>query len=149
MATGNTFYFPIDLARIANRVLDWIQPSLLLTIDTEIWPNVLHEAKKRGIPVVMVNGRLSPESFPYYQMVQPLMGQVFQNYTLMLMKGPEDAERVQRLGAPPSKIQVSGNIKYDKDVVEKEVSEAQAQALDEALNLTAVRCAADCRRQHA
>ena len=64
---GNTFYFPIDLARIANRVLDWIQPSLLLTIDTEIWPNVLHEAKKRRIPVVMVNGRLSPESFPYYQ----------------------------------------------------------------------------------
>ena len=71
-------------------------------------------------------------------MVQPLMGQVFQNYSLMLMKGPEDAERVQRLGAPPSKIQVSGNIKYDKDVVEKEVSEAQARALDEALNLTAV-----------
>ena len=134
---GNTFYFPIDLACIANRVLDWIQPTLLITIDTEIWPNVLHEAKKRGIPVVMVNGRLSPESFPYYQLVRPLMGQVFQNYSLMLMKGPEDAERVQRLGAPPSKIQVSGNIKYDKDVVEKEVSQTQARALDEALGLTA------------
>ena len=133
---GNTFYFPIDLAWIANRVLDWIQPSLLLTIDTEIWPNVLHETRKRQIPIVMVNGRLSPESFPYYQPVQALMGQVFQNYSLLLMKGPEDAERVQRLGAPPSKIQVSGNIKYDKDVVEKDVSEAQARALDEALGLT-------------
>ena len=133
---GNTFYFPIDLASIANRVLDWIQPSLLLTIDTEIWPNVLHESKKRGIPIVMVNGRLSPESFPYYQMVGGLMGQVFQNYRLMLMKGPEDAERAQRLGAPPSKLQVSGNIKYDRDTVEKEVSAQQARALDDALGLT-------------
>ncbi|MBV9848097.1 MAG: 3-deoxy-D-manno-octulosonic acid transferase [Armatimonadetes bacterium] len=134
---GCTFYFPIDLAAIANRVLDWIQPSLLLTVETEIWPNVLHEAKKRGIPIVMVNGRLSPESFPYYQLVQPLLGQVFRNYNALLMKGPEDAERVQRLGAPPSKIQVSGNIKYDRDTVEKEVSAQQARALDEALGLTA------------
>jgi 3-deoxy-D-manno-octulosonic-acid transferase len=134
---GCTFYFPIDLAHIANRILDWIQPSLLLTIDTEIWPNVLHETHKRGIPIVMVNGRLSPESFTYYQYVQSLMGQVFQNYNLLLMKGPEDAERVQRLGAPPSKIQVSGNIKYDKDVVEREVSEEQARSLDAALGLTA------------
>lgn len=134
---GCTFYFPIDLAGIANRVLDWIQPSLLLTIDTEIWPNVLHETKKRGIPIVMVNGRLSPESFPYYQLVQSLMGQVFQNYRLLLMKGPEDAARAQRLGAPPSKIQVSGNIKYDKDIVEREVSETQARALDDALGLSA------------
>ncbi len=133
---GCTFYFPIDLASIANKVLDWVQPSLLITIDTEIWPNVLHESKKRGIPIVMVNGRLSPESFPYYQVVQALMGQVFQNYALLLMKGPEDAERAQRLGAPPSKIQVSGNIKYDKDVVEREVSEEQARSLDAALSLT-------------
>ncbi len=134
---GCTFYFPIDLARIAKRVLDWVQPSLLITIDTEIWPNVLHESKKRGIPIVMVNGRLSPESFPYYQCVQALMGQVFQNYALLLMKGPEDAERVQRLGAPPSKIQVSGNIKYDKDIVEKTVSEEQARSLDAVFGLTA------------
>src|SRR5579875_2622725 len=53
---GSTFYFPIDLAAIANRVLDWIQPAMLITIDTEIWPNVMHEAHRRGIPVVMVNG---------------------------------------------------------------------------------------------
>jgi 3-deoxy-D-manno-octulosonic-acid transferase len=133
---GNTFYFPIDLASIADRVLDYIQPSLFLTIDTEIWPNVLHEARKRGIPVVMVNGRLSPESFPYYQMAYPLTGQVFKNYALMLMKSQEDADRLQRLGAPPSKLAVSGNIKYDKDVVEKEVSRIQAQELDKALGLT-------------
>ena len=133
---GNTFYFPIDLAAIADKVLDTVQPSLFITIDTEIWPNVLHQAKKRGIPVVMVNGRISAQSFQYYRWLQPLMGPVFQNYALLLMKSQEDADRLQRMGAPPSKLRVSGNIKYDRNLVEKEVTEAQAQALDQSLALT-------------
>ena len=134
---GNSFYFPIDLASIANKVLDTIQPSLFITIDTEIWPNVLHETHKRGIPVVMVNGRISAESFQYYKWVQPLLGPVFQNYRLLLMKSREDANRIQRMGASPSKVKISGNIKYDRNLVEKEVTEAQAKALDAALALTA------------
>ena len=133
---GNTFYFPIDLASIANKVLDTVQPKLFLTIDTEIWPNVLHETKKRGIPIVMVNGRISAQSFQYYRWIQPIMGQVFRNYTLMLTKSREDADRLQRMGAAPSKLLVSGNIKYDRNLVEKEVTEAQAHALDLALALT-------------
>ena len=134
---GNSFYFPIDLAFIADKVLDTVQPSLLITIETEIWPNVLHGAKKRGIPVVMVNGRISAESFTYYRWVQPLMGPVFQNYTLLLMKAREDADRLQRMGAPPSKIVVSGSIKYDRNqLAEKEVTDAQRKALDAALALT-------------
>ncbi len=133
---GRTFYFPIDLPFIANRVLDWIKPTMLVTIDTEIWPNVLHECHRRHIPVVMANGRLSPESFPYYQMARSWMGQVFQNYKLLMMKSPEDAERAQRLGAPPSKLRISGNIKFDKGTSEKEISQVQYQALDNALHLT-------------
>lgn len=135
--SGNTFYFPIDLASIADKVLDTIQPRLFITIDTEIWPNVLHEAKKRGIPVVMVNGRISAQSFQYYRWLQPLMGPVFQNYALLLMKSQEDADRLQRMGAPPSKLRVSGNIKYDRNLVEKEVTETQARSLDQSLALTA------------
>jgi len=134
---GNSFYFPIDLAWIAGKVLDTIQPSLLITIETEIWPNVLHEAKKRGIPIVMVNGRISAESFQYYKWVQPLMGPVFQNYSLLMMKAREDAGRLQRMGAPPSKLRISGSIKYDRNLLaEKDVTEAQRQALDAALALT-------------
>jgi len=133
---GNTFYFPIDLASIANKVLDCIQPSLFITIDTEIWPNVLHETRKRNIPIVMVNGRISAESFQYYRWLQPLMGPVFQNYTMLLMKSKEDAERVQRMGASRSKIHISGNIKYDRNLVEKEVTESQALYMDNSLALT-------------
>lgn len=133
---GNTFYFPIDLAWVARRVLDWIQPTMLVTIDTEIWPNVIREARRRNIPVVMTNGRISAQSFQYYKWVQPALGQIFGNYELMMMKSKEDAERVQRMGASPSKILVSGNMKYDRNLVEREVTEAQARALDEALGLT-------------
>jgi len=134
---GNSFYFPIDLASIANKVLDTLQPRLIVMIETEIWPNVLHEAKKRGIPVVLVNGRISAESFAYYRWVQPLMGPVFQNYALLLLKAREDADRLQRMGAPPSLIKVSGSIKYDRNVAaEKEITQKQAAALDAALALT-------------
>ena len=134
---GNTFYFPIDLASIANKVLDTLQPALIVMIETEIWPNTLHEAKKRGIPVVMVNGRISAESFQYYKWIQPLMGPVFQNYALLLMKASEDAARLQRMGAPPSKLLVSGSIKYDRNVAaEKETASKQAPALDAALALS-------------
>jgi 3-deoxy-D-manno-octulosonic-acid transferase len=133
---GNSFYFPIDLSGIARRVLDCIQPTMLITIDTEIWPNTLHEAALRNVPIVMVNGRISAKSFSSYRWVQALLGEVFRNYTLFLMKSPEDAHRIQRLGAPPSKIQVSGNIKYDRDLIEKEVTEAQSRSLDESFGLT-------------
>ena len=134
---GSTFYFPIDLASIANKVLDTLQPNLIVMIETEIWPNTLHEAEKRGIPVVMVNGRISAESFAYYRWLQPLMGPVFQNYALLLMKAREDAARLQRMGAPPSKLLVSGSIKYDRNVAaEKETAQRQAPALDAALALS-------------
>lgn len=133
---GNAFYFPIDLASIASRVLDWIQPSLFITIDTEIWPNVLRQAKLRGIPVVMVNGRISAASFKWYIKVQPLLGQVFDNYAALLMKAQEDAERVQRLGAPPSRISVIGNIKYDRGASEAKVVEEKTRAIDEAFGIT-------------
>ena len=77
------------------------------------------------------------ESFQYYKWIQPLMGPVFQNYALLLMKAREDAARLQRMGAPPSLIKVSGSIKYDRSVAtEKETASKQAPALDAALALS-------------
>ena len=135
--TGHIFYFPIDLALFARRVLDTVQPTILITIDTEIWPNVLHECHKRSIPVVMANGRLSRESFRYYQLTRSWIGLVFQNYRLMLMKSQTDAERAQRLGAMPSKLRVSGSLKYDKGRTETVIAEQQKAAIDAALGLSA------------
>ncbi len=134
---GNSFFFPIDLASIARRVLDWIRPVMIIIIDTEIWPNVLHEACRRGVSVVLVNGRVSAASFRYYRWARPILRNVFQNYRVLMMKSDEDAARIRYMGASPDKVVVTGNIKYDKDLVEKEVTEAQARSLDAALGLGA------------
>jgi 3-deoxy-D-manno-octulosonic-acid transferase len=111
---GNVFYFPIDLAGIAHKVLDTIQPTMMITVDTEIWPNVLRETRRRGVPIVMINGRISAKSFRWYRHLQPLLAHVLENYRYLLMKSDEDAERIQRMGARPSRIHVTGNIKYDR-----------------------------------
>ncbi len=133
---GRVCYFPLDLPRILRHFFDWIQPTLLITIDTEIWPNFLHLARRRKIPVVMVNGRISDESFPKYRLVRRWMRRVLDHYTLLLMKSEEDAERIRVLGAPTNRVEVGRNIKYDKDLVERKLSESQAERLQTALDLT-------------
>ncbi len=135
---GNVFYFPIDLPIFVNRVLEHVKPDILITIDTEIWPNTLHGLRKRNIPIVMANGRISAESFQYYRWVQPLMGIVLENYSKFLMKDQEDADRLRQMGARTSRIVVTGNIKYDRDVVEKDVAEAVRTAIDDSLSLSSL-----------
>ena len=133
---GNIFYFPVDLASVCRYFLDWIQPTLIVIIDTEIWPNLLRQAHMRGIPIIMANGRISPKSFRLYHLVRPMLRRIFANYSVLLMKSEDDAERIRMIGAPPGRVIVSGNIKYDKELVEQELSERVAQSLDEALGLT-------------
>ena len=135
---GNTFYFPIDLASVVRRVLDWIQPSLIVIIDTEIWPNLIHQACRRGIPVVLANGRISAESFRYYRLVRRLLKKIFQNYRALLMQSKEDAGRIAQMGAPAEKIAITGNIKIDRDLLAENSSEALIRDLDEALGLSAL-----------
>ncbi len=132
---GNTFYFPIDLAAVVKRVLQWIQPALLVIVDTEIWPNILRLAHLRGIPVLLVNGRISASSFRYYRWARPALRKVFRNYRVLMMQSEEDAVRMQQIGAPQEKIVVTGNIKFDKDLVEKEAVDALARNLGKEFGL--------------
>jgi 3-deoxy-D-manno-octulosonic-acid transferase len=110
----NVFYFPIDFAFVIRRVLDWIRPSLIVIIDTEIWPNLLRQARRRGISVALANGRISPGSFRYYRMARPALRRVFQNYAALMMQSEEDARRIAAIGAPPEIISTPGNMKFDR-----------------------------------
>ena len=132
---GNAFYFPVDEPVFIRRVLNTIRPQVLIYIDTEIWPNVIHECRLRGIPVMLANGRISAESFRYYRWLQPLLAPVLDDYTLLLMKSEEDAERIRRMGAKASKVKVSGSIKFDRDIVEKEFTDAQLHSIDASFDL--------------
>lgn len=135
---GNCFYFPIDLASVAKRVLNWLQPTMIVIVDTEIWPNLLHQAYLRQIPVLLVNGRISTSSFRHYRWARPLLRRVFQNYALLLMQTDLDAARIKQIGAPPEKILVGGNIKYDISLFDKEKNQALVRNLEETLGLNAL-----------
>ena len=104
---GDTFYFPVDLSSIDRRVLDWIRPSMIVIVDTEIWPNLLNQARRRSIPVMLVNGRISAASFRHYRLAKRLLRRVFRNYRMLLMQSEEDARRIAGIGAPNEKIQVT------------------------------------------
>jgi 3-deoxy-D-manno-octulosonic-acid transferase len=118
--TENTFYFPIDFAFVIRRVFQWLHPTLIVIIDTEIWPNLLHQAHRLNIPVIMANGRISPASFRYYRWARPALRKVFGNYESLMMQSKEDAVRITQIGAPEEKIAIPGNLKFDRDLIKKD-----------------------------
>jgi 3-deoxy-D-manno-octulosonic-acid transferase len=104
---------PLDLPGALGRFLDASWPRALVIVETELWPEMLHQAGGRGIPVAVVNGRLSDTSFRKYQRVRSLLGPLLDPLSLILARSPADAERFAALGVNPSSIRVAGNIKYD------------------------------------
>ncbi|HEY1924211.1 MAG TPA: 3-deoxy-D-manno-octulosonic acid transferase [Candidatus Acidoferrum sp.] len=115
-------YFPLDWAFSARRVLEAVRPSLVIVLETEIWPNFLREAAKRKVPVLFVSGRISDRSFTRYQKyfrwagfyLRPFLRSALGFAGAFLMQSEVDAERVRALGAPASRVFVSGNLKYDQ-----------------------------------
>jgi len=134
----NVFYFPIDFAFVVKRVLDWIRPSLIVIIDTEIWPNLLRHARSRGIPVALVNGRVSPGSFRHYRRARPALRRVFQNYAALMMQSEDDARRIAAIGAPPEIISTPGNIKFDRGFLQKDSREELRRDLADFIDTDAV-----------
>lgn len=106
-------YFPLDFSCIVGRVLDTIKPKLFIITETELWPNFIREAKKRTIPIMVANGRISTGSFRKYKMVKFLMNRVLENIDLFIMQSRMDAERIISLGANSSTVTVTGNLKFD------------------------------------
>jgi len=107
------FYFPLDLPGAIRRTLDRVNPDLVLIAETEIWPNFLRECRRRGIRVVMVNGRISDRSLPRYRVVRRWLKRVLDDYTLLGMQTEADRERIESIGADGRKVEVFGNLKYD------------------------------------
>ena len=109
------FYFPFDWAWSVRRSLRRINPSLVLIMETELWPRFLRECRKKGVPVALVNGRISEKSFKNYRRLRGFIKSVVGTLTLAIMQTEADAERIRALGLPPERAPVSGNIKFDAD----------------------------------
>lgn len=106
-------YAPYDLPDAINRFIKRTQPNLLIIIETELWPNLIHACHKRNIPVIIGNARLSARSMRGYQYFSLLIKTTLQEVTAIAAQSQADAERFKRLGACPERLWVTGNIKFD------------------------------------
>jgi 3-deoxy-D-manno-octulosonic-acid transferase len=118
------FYFPLDWSFCVRRALRAVRPSLIVVLETEIWPNFLRETCRQSIPVLFVSGRISDRSFARYQwylgrfgfFLRPFLRSALANASAFLMQSEKDAERLRALGAPTDRVSVSGNLKYDMEL---------------------------------
>lgn len=110
---ARVFYFPFDWRWVVRRTLKAINPDSVLVMETELWPAFLRECKQRQIPVAIVNGRLSEQSFRRYRLIRSFMRRVLSSLSLAVMQTEADAQRLHALGMDADKTLVSGNVKFD------------------------------------
>ena len=125
------FYFPFDFAFVVRRTLDLVRPKLFIMMETEIWPNLLRECRAREVKTAVVNGRLSPRSFPRYRLIRPMMRRVLDHIDRFLVQSEESARRFIDLGADPARVVVTGSLKFDS--LEVASTALQARARDRVL----------------
>jgi len=109
-------YAPLDLVGIVGRSIQKIRPSLYICLETELWPAFLLKAKRSGVKLVLLNGRLSEHSFQRYQLVKGFMARILSCFSMISVVQLSDAKRYMSLGAEPEKVRVLGNAKYDQDM---------------------------------
>ena len=114
---SRVFYFPFDWRWTVRRSLRAINPSVVLIMETELWPGFLRECREQQIPVAIVNGRLSATSFRRYKMIAGFISQVVRCLDLALMQTESDATRMRSLGLEPNHIFVPGNLKFDAGAI--------------------------------
>lgn len=106
-------YFPFDFLPAVRSTLKRIRPELIIIMETEIWPNFTREATRRGIPVILANGRISDRSFSRYLKFGWFFRHALQYFSCLCMQTETDRERIIAIGAPGERTLVSGNLKYD------------------------------------
>lgn len=127
---NNVFYLPLDLPWAVRAYLQALRPKLLVLAESEFWPNLLHEARKSGAAVAVVNARVSDRSLPGYLRFRGLLRRVMQNVDLLLAQSDVDASRLVQIGAPAARVRVSGNLKFEvKPPVKPAIVDAFQNAL--------------------
>ena len=106
-------YLPFDVPFILNNVLKRVKPDLLIVIETELWPNLIRGFNEKGIPVLLLNGRISEKSFKGYKKVSRFMKKVLSHVDFFGMQSEEYADRIRQLGVDAHRVMALGNFKFD------------------------------------
>lgn len=119
-------YMPIDFGFTISRFLKVVKPKELLIIETELWPNTLHYVHQKGIPIILVNARLSNKSYQRYAKAQWLFNLFLPCLTKVLCQNESDARRFARLGVSSERLVVTGSMKLDISISDKVKGQAKA-----------------------
>ncbi|MGL5990844.1 MAG: lipid IV(A) 3-deoxy-D-manno-octulosonic acid transferase [Plesiomonas sp.] len=109
-------YLPYDLPDVMARFYRHLQPVLVVVMETELWPNMIHQAHQRGIPLIVANARLSERSAKGYGKIRSLMAQTLPEITQIAAQTTDDGARFIQLGLPKSHLTITGSIKFDISV---------------------------------
>jgi 3-deoxy-D-manno-octulosonic-acid transferase len=107
------FYCPLDLPWATRAYLRALRPQLLILAETEFWPNLLSGCFRRGVPVAVVNARVSDRSWPRYRKLRLLWRPLLSRLSAVLAQTPSDAERLRAIGCRADRVTVGGNLKFD------------------------------------
>jgi 3-deoxy-D-manno-octulosonic-acid transferase len=114
---------PLDLPWVVRRAAKLIKPRLLLVTETELWPNLLREVKRKGIPIILFNGRISRRSYRFYRPLRFFFRGVLGHFDALCLKSSTDRERMMSLGATPNVIHVTGDLKFHQRFVSAETED--------------------------
>lgn len=106
-------YLPLDIPGSVKRFFDRLQPRLMIIMETEIWPNLYHQAACQGIPLVIANARISERSIGAYRRLRPLIGPALDSVSQIAAQSDLDASRLVEIGADKKRLTITGNLKFD------------------------------------
>jgi len=109
-------YLPLDLPGAVKRFFDRVQPALLIIMETEIWPNLYFEARRRGIPVMIANARISERSIKGYRRFKRMTATALDQVSCIAAQSKLDAGRLIEIGADAARLEVTGNLKFDVEL---------------------------------
>lgn len=127
------FFFPFDLLFSVKYIAGKIDPAIVIIVESDIWPNFLFEMKKRNVPVILINARLSNRSFKGYKRFSFISNKLFLSFAKICTQSIEDAKRFMLLGIPSNMISTTGNIKFDQTY--DPVSEEEIEILKQSMNI--------------
>jgi 3-deoxy-D-manno-octulosonic-acid transferase len=110
---GRVFFYPLDLGWAVRAYLKALRPRMLVLMESELWPRMLVECERAGVPVAVVNARVSDRSFARGVRVRPIWQRMLRRVSLFLVQSEEDARRWREMGARAETVRVTGNLKYD------------------------------------
>jgi 3-deoxy-D-manno-octulosonic-acid transferase len=119
-------YMPLDFCFAIKRFLRVIKPSKMIIVETELWPNTLHSVAHAGVPITVINARLSERSCRRYQRIQPLFNTISPTISVLCCQFDDDANRFKRLGVASERIYVTGSIKFDIHVSEQQIEQGRS-----------------------